>query len=199
MQGGAKLHSKISKKGAIVINYYKELGVKTNASKEEIKLAYLSMLKKYHPDIYDGNPKVAQDKTALLNECYSVLKDDEKRQIYDQKLFASQQKKPDDYILREFFRRFSTNRTTNKQNTNQSTQNKKTQQAKSNKQPTQKSQTEKKSKKQKKEKQTLVHQKSIEYSLDEQQERRENKRLTIYIIIILSVIIGIILASLLIK
>ena len=178
-----------------MINYYKELGVKTNASKEEIKLAYLSMLKKYHPDIYDGDPKIAQDKTALLNECYSTLKDDEKRLKYDQKLFASKQKSPDDYILREFFRRFSTNKTS----TNQSTQNTTTQQKKSNKKPTQKSQAEKKSKKQNNEKQTQKHQKSIEYSLDEQQERRENKKLTIYIIIILSVILGIILASLLIK
>ncbi len=191
MQSRAKLHSKIFEKGAIVINYYKELGVKTNASKEEIKLAYLSQLKKYHPDVYDGNPKVAQDKTALLNESYSILKDDDKRFQYDQKLFASQQKSPDDYILREFFRRFSTNKTLNKQNVNQ---NDKLKQTKSNKESTQKQ-----SKKIQKEKQITKHQKSIEFSFDEQQEKRENKKLTIYIILILSVILGIILASLLIK
>ena len=57
-----------------MINYYKELGVNRDASKQEIKLAYLSMLKKYHPDVFDGDQEFAQDKTALINECYATHK-----------------------------------------------------------------------------------------------------------------------------
>ena len=32
-------------------NYYEELGIEKNADISEIKKAYLSLLKKYHPDL----------------------------------------------------------------------------------------------------------------------------------------------------
>ncbi len=157
-------------------NYYKELGVNSNATKQEIKLAYLTLLKKYHPDVYEGDPKVAQDKTALLNECYDVLKDDEKRAQYDQKLFANtqktNQKTPDDYVLREFFKRFKMN------NINTSANN-------------QKSVNQNKSKKEKPKKEKVEKEPQKEDILTEL-ERRENRKLTIYICIILVIITAII-------
>ena len=72
-----------------MINYYKELGINKNADLQEIKSAYLKQLKKYHPDVYDGDEIFAQEKTAILNECYNTLKDDKLRSEYDKKLFGT--------------------------------------------------------------------------------------------------------------
>ncbi len=69
-------------------NYYKILNISKNASIAEIKKAYLNELKKYHPDIYKGDASFAQDKTAKLNEIYSVLKDENLRKEYDKKTFG---------------------------------------------------------------------------------------------------------------
>ena len=72
-------------------NYYDFLGVNRNASKDEIKSAYIKALKKFHPDVYTGNEKFAQETTAKLNEIYEVLKDDEKRKEYDNSLMIQSQ------------------------------------------------------------------------------------------------------------
>lgn len=161
-----------------MINYYKELGVNNNASKQEIKLAYLSMLKKYHPDVYDGDPEFAQNKTALINECYATLKDDEKRKAYDIELEKFEPKpkqttkSEDDFILKEFFKRFRTNLHQEKPKTERQTQS------------TPKTQSVKKQK--------VKKEKQISQINEEDIERKENKKLTIYIIIILAIILGII-------
>lgn len=65
-------------------DYYNILGIKQNASDEEIKKAYRQMALKYHPDCNPNNPKEAEDKFKKVSEAYSVLSDSEKRQIYDQ-------------------------------------------------------------------------------------------------------------------
>ncbi len=72
-------------------NYYTKLGVKRDASLDEIKKAYLKQLKKYHPDIYSGDQDFAQKKTAELNEIYGVLKDKKLRQKYDYETFEKPQ------------------------------------------------------------------------------------------------------------
>lgn len=64
-------------------NYYDILRVRPNASQEQIKDAYIELISKYHPDIYSGDKKYAEDYTAMLTEAYSVLKDPVKRQDYD--------------------------------------------------------------------------------------------------------------------
>lgn len=63
-------------------DYYKILGVKKDASKEEIKKAYRKLAKKYHPDLHPDD-KEATEKFSEVNEAYEVLSDDKKREQYD--------------------------------------------------------------------------------------------------------------------
>jgi molecular chaperone DnaJ len=63
-------------------DYYQILGVKKNASEEEIKKAYRALAKKYHPDRNKGN-KDAENKFKEISEAYAVLSDKEKRAQYD--------------------------------------------------------------------------------------------------------------------
>jgi len=68
-------------------NYYEVLGVKQDASLDDIKKAYRALQKKYHPDVYKGdNPDYAAEMVKRANEAYSVLSDETKRAQYDQQL-----------------------------------------------------------------------------------------------------------------
>jgi curved DNA-binding protein len=63
-------------------DYYKLLGISKGASKEEIKRAFRKMARKYHPDVNPNEPKTGE-KFKEINEAYSVLNDDKKREMYD--------------------------------------------------------------------------------------------------------------------
>ena len=54
---------------------YKVLGLKKNATDEEIKAAYHELVKKYHPDKYQNNPlsDLAEEKLREVNEAYDLL------------------------------------------------------------------------------------------------------------------------------
>ena len=64
-------------------DYYEVLEVPKNANESELKKAYRQLALKYHPDKNPGD-KQAEDKFKEASEAYNILKDAEKRQVYDQ-------------------------------------------------------------------------------------------------------------------
>jgi molecular chaperone DnaJ len=64
-------------------DYYGILGVKKNASTEEIRRAFRKLARKYHPDVNPGDKK-AEEKFKEISEANDVLSDPKKRKIYDQ-------------------------------------------------------------------------------------------------------------------
>ncbi|MBI2849923.1 MAG: DnaJ domain-containing protein [Chloroflexi bacterium] len=64
-------------------DYYKILGVKRDASEQDIKQAYRKLARKHHPDVNPGD-KSAETRFKEINEAYEVLSDKEKRKKYDQ-------------------------------------------------------------------------------------------------------------------
>ena len=69
-------------------DYYEVLGVEKDADEAEIKTAYRSLAKKYHPDVNSGD-KAAEAKFKEANEAYSTLIDPQKREAYDRKTKAA--------------------------------------------------------------------------------------------------------------
>jgi len=71
-----------AQKGMEYQDYYKTLGVNRDASADEIKKAYRRLARRYHPDVSEEPDAEAQFKR--IAEAYEVLKDPEKRKLYDQ-------------------------------------------------------------------------------------------------------------------
>lgn len=66
------------------MNYYSILNVPKNATKEDIKLAFNTLSKKYHPDRMNGNDTLYKS----IAEAYSVLKNKDRRREYDESLVS---------------------------------------------------------------------------------------------------------------
>jgi len=64
-------------------DYYQVLGVPQNASDEQIKKAYRSLAKKYHPDANPDDPQ-AGERFKEISEAHTVLSDPASRRKYDQ-------------------------------------------------------------------------------------------------------------------
>lgn len=88
-------------------NFYEVLRVRTNASQDQIRKAFMELVSKYHPDVYKGDKIYAERYTAVINEAYSILKDPEKRRDYDirhninSKPTRSQLRREDSFIRKE--------------------------------------------------------------------------------------------------
>ncbi|HET9776799.1 MAG TPA: molecular chaperone DnaJ [Gemmatimonadaceae bacterium] len=63
-------------------DFYQTLGVTRNASDAEIKTAYRKLAMTYHPDRNNGS-KDAEEKFKEITEAYDVLRDPDKRAMYD--------------------------------------------------------------------------------------------------------------------
>ena len=72
-------------------NYYEVLGVPKGASKEEIKKAFVKLAREFHPD--KSSAPDAKQKFSEINEAYTTLQDEKKRQIYDQTGMSSDEQK----------------------------------------------------------------------------------------------------------
>ncbi|OQX53233.1 MAG: hypothetical protein B5M53_07195 [Candidatus Cloacimonas sp. 4484_209] len=72
------------------MNYYTILGVNNNATKSEIRKAYLRLAKKYHPDNFtdEEEAKKMHEKFSLIVKAYKTLWDDEKRNEYDKSMLS---------------------------------------------------------------------------------------------------------------
>ncbi|CAL9707022.1 unnamed protein product [Knipowitschia caucasica] len=83
-KGGIRFisQSRIHSKSA---NHYDLLGIKSDASLEEIKNAFFDKSKKVHPDSDPSNPDL-HTQFVKLNEAYRVLSKDKSRKEYDLKI-----------------------------------------------------------------------------------------------------------------
>lgn len=65
-------------------NFYEILEIDLNASPEIVEKAYKTLVKKYHPDLQNGDKKTKyEEKLKVINKAYETLSDPEKRKAYD--------------------------------------------------------------------------------------------------------------------
>ncbi|MDD1770331.1 MAG: molecular chaperone DnaJ [Methanomassiliicoccales archaeon] len=69
-------------------DYYAVLGVAKGSSPDDIKAAYRTLARKYHPDVTKEDKAEAEERFKEISEAYEVLVDPEKRKLYDQYGFA---------------------------------------------------------------------------------------------------------------
>lgn len=64
---------------------YQVLGIPQSATDDEIKRAYKTLARRYHPDFNQGNPQ-AENAFKAVGQAYEVLSDPQKRDAYDDAL-----------------------------------------------------------------------------------------------------------------
>jgi len=69
-------------------DYYETLGVGRAADADEIRKAYRKLARKFHPDLNPGD-KAAEERFKKVQEAYDILSDENKKKIYDQYGFYS--------------------------------------------------------------------------------------------------------------
>jgi uncharacterized membrane protein YkvA (DUF1232 family) len=81
------------------------LGVNSKTGQKEIKQAYRTKLKEWHPDKNPDRKEEAEEITKTLNVAYDILSDPEGRKNYDRILRFSKGKKFSEYVNDESFLR----------------------------------------------------------------------------------------------
>ena len=75
-------------------DYYALFGIPHfYATSEEIRAAYIKQVRYFHPDAANVPPDIARDRTQQLNQAYEILREPEKKRIYDENLFSYLQEK----------------------------------------------------------------------------------------------------------
>lgn len=74
----------------MVITHYQLLGIPEDADSRQIKAAYRSMAKRFHPDANKGS-EAAAELFRQLSEAYRVLGDGQLRKVYDRKITVQHQ------------------------------------------------------------------------------------------------------------
>jgi DnaJ-class molecular chaperone len=86
----------------LAVDPYTTLGVKKQATQDEIQKAYRRLAKKLHPDLNPGN-KIAEDKFKDVSAAYDLLGDSEKRARFDRgEIDASGTERPRQPYYRDF-------------------------------------------------------------------------------------------------
>lgn len=86
----------------MITDPYQVLGVKKNASQDEIQKAYRKLAKKHHPDLNPGN-KQAEEKFKDIGTAYGILGEPEKRARFDRgEIDASGAETPQRHYYREY-------------------------------------------------------------------------------------------------
>ena len=81
---------------------YETLGVKKDASQEDIQKAYRALAKKLHPDLNPGN-KQAEEQFKAVSAAYDIVGDSDKRARFDRgEIDASGQERPQQRYYRDF-------------------------------------------------------------------------------------------------
>jgi len=75
-----------------MMTHYDILEVPVGADSETIRKAYRAALKRYHPDLHEGNP-AAEVQSKRIIDAYNVLKDPDQRAAYDEQLTSRAQQK----------------------------------------------------------------------------------------------------------
>ncbi len=81
-----------------VENYYEFLEIHPKADSKEIRLAYLTKLKEWHPDKNAHRIEEAEEVTKILNHVYYILNDPQRRKHYDRMLRFTKGKNFDEKI-----------------------------------------------------------------------------------------------------
>lgn len=86
----------------MAVDPYTVLGVKRNASQDDIQKAYRRLAKKFHPDLNPGNKK-AEEQFKDVSAAYDLLGDTDKRARYDRgEIDASGTERPQQRFYRDF-------------------------------------------------------------------------------------------------
>ncbi|HET7252725.1 MAG TPA: J domain-containing protein, partial [Xanthobacteraceae bacterium] len=81
---------------------YAVLGVKPEATQDEIRKAYRTLAKKLHPDLNPGD-RQAEEKFKQVSAAYDLVGDAEKRGRYDRgEIDASGNERPRERYYRDF-------------------------------------------------------------------------------------------------
>jgi len=83
-------------------DYYAILGISVNAEDEVITASYKALVKKYHPDIFKGSKKQANDRIREINEAYEELSNKSKKAEYDAEFAKDETGSFDDFEKSEF-------------------------------------------------------------------------------------------------